>query len=193
MPKLTIQDLYSLEKYATIRNAFRTQTMAHKQNRRVAIGYHAALYFEDNLTIQYQVQEMLRIERIFEAEAIQAELNVYNPLIPDGSNWKATFMLEYSNVAERHLALRRLHGIERTVYLQINELQRVFAICNEDLERSTEEKTSAVHFMRFELNTDMVMKAKAGAIIHAGIAHPEYTSEVVLTDAVRESLRMDLL
>lgn len=192
MLKLTRQHLYSLEQYAEIRNEFRTKVMKHKKNRRVAIGNHAALYFEDSLTIQYQVQEMLRIERIFEATGIQEELEVYNPLIPDGSNWKATFMLEYEDAAQRRLALQKLRGIEATVYLQIGELNRVFAICNEDLKRTTEDKTSAVHFMRFELTPEMIAAVQAGAIISAGISHPEYQAECTVVDEVRETLRKDL-
>lgn len=192
MLKLTRQHLYSLEQYAEIRNEFRTKVMNHKKNRRVAIGNHAALYFEDFLTIQYQVQEMLRIERIFEAPGIQEELDVYNPLIPDGSNWKATFMLEYEDAAQRRLALQKLRGIEATVYLQIAEFNKVLAICNEVLGRTTEDKTSAVHFMRFELTPEMIVAVQAGAVIGAGISHPEYQAECFVADEVRESLRKDL-
>lgn len=192
MLKLTRQHLYSLEQYAEIRNEFRTKVMKHKKNRRVAIGNHAALYFEDTLTIQYQVQEMLRIERIFEAQGIQEELEVYNPLIPDGSNWKATFMLEYEDAAQRRVALQKLRGIEATVYLQIAEFNKVFAICNEDLGRTTEDKTSAVHFMRFELAPEMIAALQADTVISAGISHPEYQAECFVADEVREALRKDL-
>ena len=160
MSKLTREDLYSLEKYAAVRTEFRAKVMAHKANRRLAIGPHATLYFEDSLTMQYQVQEMLRLERIFEPEGIQQELDVYNPLIPDGSNWKATFMVEYEDVEERRAALARLIGIEKTVWVQAEGCGKVYAICNEDLDRETEDKTSAVHFLRFELTPEMVAAIK---------------------------------
>lgn len=151
MSKLSRDDLYSLEKYAAIRPEFRARVMEHKKHRRVAIGPHAVLYFEDALTMQYQVQEMLRLERIFEPEGIQEELDVYNPLIPDGSNWKATFMVEYEDEGERRAALARLIGIEKRVWVQAEGCGKVYPIANEDLERETEDKTSAVHFLRFEL------------------------------------------
>ncbi len=192
MSKLTHSDLYSLEEYSRARPEFRAKVMEHKQNRRVAIGEHAALYFEDALTMQYQVQEMLRIERIFEAEGIQEELDVYNPLIPDGTNWKATFMLEYPDEAERKAALARLHGIEKTLYIQINGFDNVYPIANEDLDRETEEKTSSVHFVRFELSPEMITAVKQGATIRAGIDHPAYSEEVEIPDEVRESLVGDL-
>lgn len=192
MPHLTRSDLYSLEQYAEARPAFRAKVMAHKTIRRVSIGEHASLYFEDALTMQYQIQEMLRIERIFEAKGIQEELDVYNPLIPDGNNWKATFMLEYPDVAERRLALARLLGVEHKIYVQIGDHARVHPIANEDLERSTEDKTSSVHFLRFELTPEMVASAKAGAPIKAGIAHPAYKDEVVVGEETRQSLVNDL-
>ncbi len=192
MSKLTHSDLYSLEEYSRARPEFRAKVMEHKQNRRVAIGEHAALYFEDALTMQYQVQEMLRIERIFEAEGIQEELDVYNPLIPDGTNWKATFMLEYPVEAERKAALARLHGIEKTLYIQINGFDNVYPIANEDLDRETEEKTASVHFVRFELSPEMITAVKQGATIRAGIDHPAYSEEVEIPDEVRESLVGDL-
>lgn len=192
MSKLTHSDLYSLEEYSRARPEFRAKVMEHKQNRRVAIGEHAALYFEDALTMQYQVQEMLRIERIFEAEGIQEELDVYNPLIPDGTNWKATFMLEYPDEAERKAALARLHGIEKTLYIQINGFDNVYPIANEDLDRETEEKTASVHFVRFELSPEMITAVKQGATIRAGIDHPAYSEEVEIPDEVRESLVGDL-
>jgi len=174
MHKLTRADLYSLEQYAEQRSAFRDKVMAHKKNRRVALGPHAALYFEDHLTIQYQVQEMLRAERIFESAGIDEELDAYNPLIPDGSNWKATFMLEYDDVNERRGALEKLIGIEDRVWVKIVGLDPVFAIADEDLERDTEQKTSAVHFLRFELSPQMVAAAKEGAAIGMGIDLPAY-------------------
>jgi hypothetical protein len=192
MQKLARENLISLEKYAEVRDQFRKEVMAHKRHRRVALGEHAALYFEDALTMQYQVQEMLRIERIFEAQGIQDELDVYNPLIPDGSNWKATFMVEYADVAERKEALARLVGVEQTLWIEVAGFDRVTPIANEDLERSTEEKTSSVHFVRFELTPEMVAAAKGGAAIRAGIDHPNYRVETEIVDPVRQSLVGDL-
>lgn len=192
MQKLSRENLYSLEKYATIRPEFRARVMEHKDKRRVAIGEHAALYFEDTLTMQYQVQEMLRLERIFEAEGIQEELDVYNPLIPDGSNWKATFMIEYYDVDERKRALSRLVGIEDKVWLQVAGHEKVFAIANEDLDRSTPDKTAAVHFMRFELTPAMISAVKQGAKITAGTDHPQYLKSTVLPVEVAAALAQDL-
>jgi hypothetical protein len=192
MNKLTHEDLYSLEEYARIRDEFRARVMAHKKHRRVAIGPNAALYFEDALTMQYQVQEMLRIERIFEPQGIQDELDVYNPLIPDGSNWKATFMVEFEDADERRQALARMLGIEKAVWVQVGELERVHPIANEDLERETEDKTSSVHFLRFELSPAMVSQARAGAPIRMGIDHPVYRHQTLLDDASRRSLVADL-
>ena len=189
---LTHADLFSLEQYARIRPEFRAKVIAHKKNRRVPLGEHAALYFEDALTMQYQVQEMLRLERIFEPEAIQEELDVYNPLIPDGSNWKATFMLEYSDAEERKEALARLIGIEKAVWVSVGDLPRVRPIANEDLDRQTEDKTSSVHFMRFELTPKMVVAVKSGAAIYAGIDHREYEATTRVPDSVRTSLAADL-
>ena len=192
MSHLTHEDLFSLEKYARERPAFRAKVIAHKKHRQVPLGPHATLYFEDALTMQYQVQEMLRLERMFEPEAIQEELDVYNPLIPDGSNWKATFMVEYPNEDERRAALSRLIGIEKAVWVRVADFAKVIPITNEDLERETEDKTSAVHFMRFELTPEMVAAVKNGATIDAGIDHPEYRCEVTLEPAVRDSLAGDL-
>lgn len=193
MQKLTRADLYSLEQYAEIRDEFRNQVLAHKRNRRVELGTNAALYFEDRLTMQYQVQEMLRIERIFEAAGINDELEAYNPLIPDGSNWKATFMVEFPDVEERRAMLHRLVGIEEKVFMQVDGFDRVFAIADEDLERSDEEKTSAVHFMRFELPADQVEALKSGASLAAGIDHENYRVEISpLAENVRQSLLGDL-
>jgi hypothetical protein len=192
MGKLTRDDLYSLEKYSSVRSEFRARVIAHKANRRLAIGPHATLYFEDSLTMQYQVQEMLRLERIFEAEGIQQELDVYNPLIPDGSNWKATFMVEYEDVEERRTALARLKGIEKTVWVQAEDHEKVYPISNEDLDRETEDKTAAVHFLRFELTPEMVAAIKHGAKVSAGIDHPAYREEVVMPARVRDSLAGDL-
>ncbi len=192
MVHLTPQDLYSLEEYARLRPDFRAKVIEHKKDRRVAIGEHAALYFEDELTMQYQIQEMLRIERIFEVEGIQDELDVYNPLIPDGSNWKATFMMEYSDVEERRQALEKLIGVEQALYVQVKGFDRVHPIANEDLERETEKKTSSVHFVRFELSPAMVAAVKQGAAVSAGIDHPEYKEECVIPENVRSSLAGDL-
>ncbi|MFM9968571.1 MAG: DUF3501 family protein [Burkholderiales bacterium] len=189
---LTHEDLFSLEKYARERTAFRAKVMAHKDQRRVALGENANLYFEDALTMQYQVQEMLRLERIFEPEKIQEELDAYNPLIPNGSNWKATFMLEYGDEAERKVALAKLVGIDSAVWMQVGALEKIRPIANEDLERNTEEKTAAVHFLRFELTTEMVAAVKGGAPIRAGIDHANYQANVQLSETTRASLARDL-
>src|SRR4030066_685518 len=154
MKKLTRDDLYPLEKYAELRPGFRAQVMAQQQNRQVSIGPNATLYFEDRMTMQYQVQEMLRIERIFETQGINDELAAYNPLIPDGSNWKATFMVEFPEVEERRVALKRLKGVENKVWVRVAGFEPVRPHVDEDLEREDEEKTSAVHFMRFELTPE---------------------------------------
>ncbi len=192
MSKLSHQDLYSLEEYARIRPEFRARVIEHKKDRRVPIGEHAALYFEDALTMQYQVQEMLRIERIFEADGIQDELDVYNPLIPDGQNWKATFMIEYGDVEERRQALAKLIGVEKALWVQVEGFDKVHPVANEDLDRTTEDKTSSVHFVRFELTPEMAAAAKQGASIRAGITHPAYTEETLLEENVRKSLVGDL-
>lgn len=189
---LTPEDLYSLEEYARIRAEFRNKVMKHKTLRRLPVGQHATLYFEDRLTMQYQVQEMLRLERIFEPEKIREELAVYSPLIPDGSNWKATFMLEYQDVAERRAVLAKLIGVEKTVWVQVAGFGRVHPYANEDLERQTADKTSAVHFLRFELTPEMVAAVKEGADIMAGIEHPAYSAGVKVPLPVRNSLAGDL-
>ncbi len=192
MQKLTRADLYSLEKYAEVRPEFRGRVMAHKKNRQVLIGPHAMLHFEDRLTIQYQIQEMLRAERIFEAEGIEEELATYNPLIPDGENWKATFMIEYTNADERQKALAGMIGIEDRVWVQVESFERVWAIADEDLGRENEQKTSAVHFLRFELTPEMIAAAKANAVIAMGIGHAAYAYHVdSVPDAVRASLVAD--
>jgi hypothetical protein len=193
MQKLTRNDLYSLEQYSEVRDEFRNQVLSHKRNRRVELGTNAALYFEDRLTMQYQVQEMLRIERIFEAAGINDELEAYNPLIPDGSNWKATFMVEFPEVEERRAMLSQLIGIENKVFVQVEGFDRVYAIADEDLERSDEHKTSAVHFMRFELSAEQVDALKSGAALAAGIDHENYQVEIpALPENVRQSLIGDL-
>jgi len=189
---LTHADLYSLEQYHRLRPEFRARVIAHKKNRQLALGPNATLYFEDALTMQYQVQEMLRLERMFEPELIQEELDVYNPLIPDGSNWKATFMVEYPNEDERKRALAKLIGIEKAIWVQVADFARVNPIANEDLDRETEDKTSAVHFLRFELTPEMVAAAKAGAAIRAGIDHPQYQAAITVPAGVRDSLAADL-
>ena len=192
MTILKRDDLYSLEDYAAIRPEFRTRVMNHKKMRQVPIGPNATLYFEDQLTMQYQIQEMLRIERIFESDAINEELDTYNPLIPDGHNWKATFMLEYTDVEERQQALRKLHGIEKTIWVKIGDCEPVYPIANEDMERETEDKTSAVHFLRFEFTPEMVQKAKDNAVISMGISHKYYNEQIdELENPVRESLVND--
>jgi hypothetical protein len=193
MNKLTRDDLYSLEKYSQARPEFRKRVLAHKKNRQVPVGPNATLYFEDALTVQYQIQEMLRIERIFEAEGIEDELGAYNPMVPDGSNWKATFMVEFPEVDERRVQLARLIGIEDRVWVQVSGHDRVFAIADEDLERENAEKTSAVHFVRFELTPAMVAAVKAGAAISIGIDHENYRYAIEpVQPAVRDSLAADL-
>ncbi len=193
MEKLTRKDLMSLEQYAEERSAFRDRVMAHKKDRRLDLGTNAALYFEDRLTMQYQVQEMLRIERIFEADGINEELEAYNPLIPDGSNWKATFMIEFPEAEERQAMLEKLVGIEDRVYVQVEDFSRVFAISDEDLERADEHKTSAVHFMRFEFPPEQAAALKSGASLIAGIDHENYSVEISpVADNIRESLLNDL-
>lgn len=190
--QLTRDDLYSLESYAQIRPEFRARVMAHKKNRQVALGAHATLYFEDRLTMQYQVQEMLRAERIFEPEGIQEELDAYNPLVPDGSNWKATFMIEYEDVDERREALARLKGIEDEMWVEVAGFDKVFAVADEDMEREDETKTSSVHFLRFELTAPMVAALKGGAGLSMGTDHPDYVYQVQVAPSVRDSLVSDL-
>jgi hypothetical protein len=193
MDKLTREGLFSLEKYADVRNDFRAEVMAHKRDRRLSLGTNATLYFEDTLTMQYQVQEMLRIERIFEAAGINEELDAYNPLIPDGNNWKATFMVEFPDAAERRAMLHRLLGIEDRVWMQVDEFDRIRPIADQDLERNTEEKTSAVHFLEFRLPPEQISALKDGASLAAGIDHENYRVEIrPVPDNVRNSLLNDL-
>jgi hypothetical protein len=193
MGRLSREDLFSLEEYARQRPAFRARVMEHKAHRRLALGGHLTLCFEDRLTIQYQVQEMLRAERIFEDEGIREELDAYNPLIPDGSNWKATLLIEYPDSEERRSALQRLLGIEDRIWMQVSGFPAVPAIADEDLERATAEKTSAVHFLRFELAAPMVTALKAGAGLSAGVDHPAITASAdPVPDFLRESLIADL-
>lgn len=191
MQVLNRDDLLSLERYAAERGDFRARVIGHKKNRAVSLGGHVRLLFEDRLTIQYQIQEMLRIERIFEAEAIQEELDAYNPLIPQGRDWRGTILIEYPDVAERRAALARLLGIDRRIHVQVAD-ERVYAVTNEDLERDTEEKTSSVHFFRLPLTDSMVAALKAGAELCVGVDHAEYAVEVTVSEQVRLSLLGDL-
>ncbi len=193
MPQITRDSLLSLEAYAKQRSQIRAEIMSHKKNRMVELGGHVTLLFEDEKTMRYQIQEMLRTERTFEDAGIQDELDAYNPLVPDGMNWKATMMIEYPDPEERRLALARLKGIELRVWLQVAEQPRVYPIADEDLERETEEKTSAVHFLRFELDPASIAAAKAGGAIRMGIDLPAYTVEATtLSEHVRAALVLDL-
>jgi hypothetical protein len=193
MPRIARDSLMTLEAYAKVRNEFRANVMAHKKNRTVHLGGHVTLMFEDEMTMRYQVQEMLRAERIFEEAGIQDELEAYNPLIPDGSNWKATMLIQYPDVAERQQALARLIGIEDRVWVQVEASARVYAIADEDLERENDEKTSSVHFLRFELDAAMKRALKSGAALGMGVDHPNYQAAVeTVPDPVRESLLRDL-
>ena len=192
MHELKREDLLSLEQYAEQRDDFRSRVMAHKKNRRVNIGPNLTLYFEDRLTVQYQIQEMLRIERIFEADAIQEELDTYNPLIPDGSNLKCTTMLEFKDVDLRRRRLAELVGLEHKVWARVAGQDKVYAIANEDLERSTEEKTSAVHFMRFEFSEDMKDALLSGAPLNFGCDHENYLDQVEVSAETQTALRSDL-
>ena len=186
------ESLLSLETYARERNAFRAKVLEHKKKRTVHLGGHVTLQFEDELTIRYQVQEMLRIERIFEEEGIRGELEAYNPLVPDGANWKATMLIEYPDADERRRMLAKLKGIERATWVQVAGCERVHAIADEDLERETEEKTSSVHFLRFELDATMRERLHAGATLSMGIDHPQYRASLVVADEVRAALMADL-
>ncbi len=193
MSHLSRADLWSLEEYAERRPQFRAEVMQHKKTRQLALGAHARLYFEDALTIKYQIQEMLRIEKVFEAHGIQEELDAYNPLIPDGDNWKATFMLEYEDPAERAQRLAELVGIEDKVWLQVGDCERVYPVADEDLERSNDDKTSSVHFLRFQLSPQMLAAASQGEPIYAGIDHPAYPHEAAeVEESIRASLVNDL-
>ncbi|MET0535368.1 MAG: DUF3501 family protein [Steroidobacter sp.] len=191
--RLARADLMSLEQYSTARKEFRARVLEHKRDRMVSIGPNTTWAFEDRLTIQYQVQERLRVERIFESAGIQDELDAYNPLVPDGSNWKVTFLIEFPDPVERKTRLASLKGVEDRCWVQVTGCDRVFAIADEDLERENEEKTSSVHFLRFELAPDMVAKAKSGAGISVGIDHPNYNYQVSpVSAAQRASLAADL-
>ena len=186
------ESLLSLEAYARERSSFRAKVIEHKKHRTVHLGDHVTLIFEDELTIRYQVQEMLRIERIFEEEGIQGELDAYNPLIPDGSNWKATMLIEYPDVDERRRMLGVLKGIERRVWVQVQDCEPVSAIADEDLERENEEKTAAVHFLRFELSAAMRERLRRGAGVTVGVEHPQYRASAEVQPEVRTALAADL-
>jgi len=193
MQKLTRKDLYSLEEYLEMRDDYRKKVMTHKKDRRLELGENVLMMFEDRLIMQYQVQEMLKAEKIFDAAGIEEELAAYNPLIPDGSNWKATMLIQYPDIEERQKQLTRLIGIENRIWMQVEGFDKIFAIADEDLERDTEEKTSAVHFMRYELDDDMVAAVKGGAAISAGVDHENYqaTAKPVASN-IRDSLAADL-
>jgi hypothetical protein len=190
MPPIARASLLTLEAYARERQSFRARVLAHKKPRTVALGAHLTLLFEDELTIRYQIQEMLRIEKTFEEAGIQDEIDAYSPLVPDGQNWKATLLVEYEDVAARRHALAQLRGIEARVWVQVAGQPRVVAIADEDLERETADKTSAVHFVRFELTAAMIAALKAGAGLAIGVDHPAYRATV---DPVPESTRKALL
>jgi hypothetical protein len=190
--QITRNDLMSLEQYAEQRNDFRQQVLAHKKNRQVALGPNATLYFEDRLTLLYQIQEMLRIEKVFEADGINEELEAYNPLIPSGSNFKATFMIEYADASVRAAQLEKMLNIEDLVWIQVGEHDKVWAIADEDLDRSNETKTSAVHFLRFEISDEMAQDLKAGADLQMGVQHAVYTYDMLVEGDTRASLLADL-
>jgi hypothetical protein len=190
--KLAESDLLSLERYSRERNEFRARVMAHKKNRQLAVGPNTMWLFEDRLTVQYQVQEMLRTERIFEAEGIAEELAAYNPLIPDGRNWKVTLLIEFPDPEVRKVQLEKLRGIEDRCWVQAAGAEKVFAIADEDLERENEVKTSAVHFLRFELSDAMVASLANGAGLAAGVDHPNYRHELRVAEQIRTALIADL-
>jgi Protein of unknown function (DUF3501) len=193
MQKLSRADLMSLEQYAVDRKRLRTEVIAHKLIRNVQVGPNMTWCFEDRVTLRYQVLEMLRVERIFESAGIQDELDAYNPLIPDGKNWKATMLIEYTDPDARRVALGKLTGVEDRCWVQVNEMERLFATADEDLERTNDEKTSAVHFLRFELSPAMVAAVKGGAPLSVGVDHENYHHSISpIPPAVRESLRADL-
>ena len=191
---LTVNDLYSLEEYSEKRAAFRERVMKHKQDRRIALGPNLTIYFESKMTIQYQVQEMLRIEKIFEKRAIEEELSAYTALVPDSRNFKATMMLEYTDESVRRRKLRELKGIERGIWFQVGDGDKIFAIADEDLEREDREKTSAVHFLRFPISEQMIEKMRIGASIMMGVEHPSCQIEpITLSERTYQSLLMDMI
>jgi hypothetical protein len=190
--EITRNDLMSLEQYAEQRDEFRQRVLAHKKHRQVALGPNATLYFEDRLTLLYQIQEMLRIEKVFEADGINEELEAYNPLIPSGRNFKATFMIEYADATVRAAQLEKMLNIEDLVWMQVGEHDKIWAIADEDLERSNDIKTSAVHFMRFEIDDEMAQELKAGADLQIGVQHAVYTYDMLVEGDTRASLLADL-
>ena len=190
--KLVIQDLYSPEDYSKIRESFRREILAHKSSRSIAIGNHVRLLFEDRMTIQYQIQEMLRVEKIFEEQAIQDELDTYNPLIPDGNNWKVTMLIEYPEPEQRQKALSLLVGIENLVWVKIGDSDKVFAIADEDLDRSTPDKTSSVHFLRFELTSAQAKNLDKSVPIAIGIDHNNYKHQTDICKTTKASIIEDL-
>ena len=190
--QITRADLMSLEQYAEKRPEFRQQVLAHKKHRQVMLGPNATLYFEDRLTLLYQIQEMLRIEKVFEADGINEELEAYNPMIPSGRNFKATFMIEYTDPEIRAAQLEKMVGVEDLVWMQVAGFDKFWAIADEDLERSTDTKTSAVHFMRFEISDEMVVALKNAADWVIGVQHPVYTYDLTVEGATRVSLLNDL-
>ena len=193
MTKITRESLMTLEAYHKARPEMRKQAIEQRRLRTVALGEHVNIIFENEFLMRYQIQEMLRVEKIFEEEGIQDELHAYNPLVPDGSNFKATMMLEYPNEADRKIALGKLMGVEHKIFVEVEGQPRVYAIANEDLERSTDTKTSAVHFLRFELPAAAKKSLQAGAQLMVGCDHPEYPMHVeALPDAVLASLVQDL-
>ena len=193
MKKLARRDLLSLEQYAADRSTLRREVIAHKQLRNVQVGPNMTWCFEDYTTIRYQVLEMLRAERIFESDGIQGELDAYNPLIPDGSNWKVTLLLEFTDPEERRIALEKLIGVEDRCWIRVSEMERVFALADEDMERENDEKTSAVHFLRFELSPSMIEAMKRGASLSVGVDHDHYRHlQSPLPAPVRDALSRDL-
>jgi len=192
MKKLTPDDLLTLEAYARERPAFRARVLEHKRTRNVAVGPNVTLMFEDRLTIQYQIQEMLRVERVFEPAGIQEELDAYNPLIPDGSNLKATMLIEFTDPEERARRLQQMHGIEHRIALRVGDAAPVNAVADEDMDRSNAEKTSAVHFLRFELDARQVAQFKRGGRIEFVIDHTAYSAAVIIDEATRAALAADL-
>jgi hypothetical protein len=192
MPTISRDSLMTLEAYARVRKEFRANVMAHKKNRTVHLGEHVTLLFEDEMTMRYQIQEMLRAERIFEEEGIQAELDAYNPLIPDGTNWKATMLIEYPDIEERREALARLKGVEDRVWVQVEGATRAYAVADEDMERENEQKTSSVHFLRFELDEKARRLLRGGAGLRIGVDHPEYRFEIDASPETAASLLKDL-
>jgi hypothetical protein len=194
MGTITAGSLMSLEQYAKARKEFRARVLAHKKDRTVQLGKHVTLVFEDELTMRYQIQEMLRVERIFEEEGIRDEIDAYNPLVPDGSNWKATMLIEYPDIEERRVALGKLIGVEDRVWVKIEGQPRVYAVADEDLERENDNKTSAVHFLRFELSAPMKQALKGGVALSMGVDHPNYSATMdKVGEAIARSLLKDLV